>query len=94
MIGASVRGYSPDSSPTNIVTPISIIDLDGSQVAGEMSTPSIEETAGKYFTTSSTTIVSTIASGSHTIKIQLKSSSGGNVTLGGSRVLWYVVLGK
>ncbi len=94
LIGASVRGYSPDSSPTNIVTPISIIDLDGSQVAGEMSTPSIEETAGKYFTTSSTTIVSTIASGSHTIKIQLKSSSGGNVTLGGSRVLWYVVLGK
>lgn len=94
LIGSSIKGYSPDATSTNIVTPVAQIDLDGSQVAGEMSTPSIVEIAGVYYTTSSTTVVATVAAGSHTLKIQLKSSSGGNVTLAGSRVLWYVVLGK
>lgn len=96
LIGASVVGRNDSASPSNIANAISQITCDGSQVGGHMVTPGVPDSSFRIGAScGGTSIIVHLAAGSHTLKLQVKSS-GGTVVLpsGNPKTLWYVVLGS
>ncbi len=96
LIGASVVGRNDNTDTTNAYSVITQILADSTQVGGYMTTPGIYASGGIANTTAATSIIVSLAAGSHTVKLQTMRSGGGTARLTASnpKTLWYVVLGK
>lgn len=90
---ATITGGNSNVDTNN--TMATQVVLDGTQIGGAILTPGFVNDISSAYQTGSTQSIQSVASGSHTVKLQFRAVNGGTANLStNEKFLGYVILGK
>lgn len=90
---ATITGGNSNVDTNN--TMATRVVLDGTQIGGAILTPGFVNDISSAYQTGSTQSIQSVASGSHTVKLQFRAVNGGTANLStNEKFLGYVILGK